>query len=133
MPIEPKLIPFERADPNGAILVRPVRVSEGDVREFEPIPADDLREGQLLWESIDHPWIHKVDRGKFSENLESIRKMDPRLILSGHLPPASGMTPSLLETMAQTPDAAPYVGPDQAALDQILAQLSGSVGTDAST
>jgi hypothetical protein len=116
---------FFSADYFGAVLSAPAK-------EAGEIHADDLREGQLLWESIDHPWIHKVDRGKFAENLESIRKMDPRLILSGHLPPASGMTASLLETMAQTPDAAPYVGPDQAALEQMLAQLSGSAGTDAS-
>ncbi len=40
MDIEPRLIPFELNSPNGARIVRPVRVTEGDVREFDPIPGD---------------------------------------------------------------------------------------------
>jgi flavorubredoxin len=110
---------FFSADYFGAVLSAPAQ-------EAGEVPADALRHGQLLWESIDHPWIQKVDRQKFAADLEAIRRMNPRHIMCSHLPPASGMTASLLETMALTPDAAPYVGPDQAVLEQLLAQLSGS-------
>ena len=115
---------FFCADYFGAVL-------PAQAQEAAAIPAEDLRQGQLLWESIDHPWIHKVDRNKFAGDLEAIRRMDPRHILSGHLPSASGMTASLLATMALTPDAAPYVGPDQAVLEQILAQINAAALPDA--
>ena len=110
------------ADYFGAVLSAPAE-------EAGSISESDLREGQLLWETIDHPWVRKVDRRKLLEDLDSIRRMDPRLILSGHLPPASGLTGSFLDTLAKAPDAAPYVGPDQAALENLLAQMSGSSNT----
>ncbi len=94
-------------------------------------PRADLREGQLLWEAIDHPCVHKVDWRRFAEELEPIRRMAPRYFLSGHLPPASGIVGSFLDTIAATPDVAPYVGPDQETLEKRLGQLSGSPGTKA--
>ncbi len=99
-------------------------------QEAAAIPSADLREGQLQWEAIDHPWVHKVDRRKFAEELERIQRMAPRYILSGHLPPASGMVGSFLDTIAAAPDAAPYVGPDQETLEELLGQLTGSPGTN---
>lgn len=110
---------FFSADYFGAILTE-------QAQEAGAIPKEALRGGQLLWESIDHPWIRKIDRTILAEDLDSIRRMDPRHILSGHLPPASGMTATFLETMAQSPDAAPYVGPDQTVLENLLAQMHGS-------
>ena len=110
---------FFSADYFGAVLTAPAQ-------EAGAIPKTDLHAGQLLWEAIDHPWVRKVDRLKLAEDLDAIRRMDPRLILSGHLPPASGMTSTFLDTLAQSPDAAPYIGPDQAALEKLLAQLNGS-------
>lgn len=110
---------FFCADYFGAVLAKPAN-------EAGEIPPADLRDGQLLWEAIDHPWVRKVDRRELAEDLESIRRMNPRFILSGHLPPASGLNVSFLETMAQSPDAAPYVGPDQGALEKMLAGLTGT-------
>ena len=109
---------FFCADYFGAILAE-------KAQNAASIPVEDLRAGQLLWESIDHPWIHKIDRTRFARDLEAVRRLGPRHILSGHLPPATGMAAAFLETMAQSPDAAPYVGPDQATLEKLLAQLSG--------
>ena len=104
------------ADFFGAVLSAPVQ-------EAGAIPSADLHDGQLLWEAIDHPWVRKVDRLKFAEDLDSIRRMNPRLILSGHLPPATAMTSTFLDTLAGAPDAAPYVGPDQAAMEKLLVRL----------
>lgn len=81
----------------------------------------DLREGQILWATVDAPWLHKVDSGAFAKALDGIRKMQPKMVLSSHLPAAPGrMTEQLLASLAATPAALPFVGPDQAALEQML-------------
>jgi len=94
-------------------------LAEGnDVRE---VPPDDLRSAQLLWATVDSPWVAGVDRALFAASLAPLRAMDPSVVLSTHLPPASGAMPGLLDMLAAAPDAAPFVGPDQAMLEQLLA------------
>lgn len=90
----------------------------GDVRE---VPADELRDAQLLWAAVDSPWIHIVDRAAFLATLQPLRAADPDLVLSTHLPPAAGRTESLLDTLAAAPDTTTFVGPDQRALEELLA------------
>jgi flavorubredoxin len=86
----------------------------------------DLRDGQVFWATLDSPWLHKVDRTAFAGELDGVRKMDPKLILSSHLPAAPGrMTERLLASLATACNAQPFVGPNQAALEQMLAQMTG--------
>lgn len=81
----------------------------------------DLREGQVLWATVDSPWLHKADSDAFAMELDCIRKMQPKMVLSSHLPAAPGdMTERLLASLAAAPTARPFVGPDQAALQQML-------------
>jgi len=85
----------------------------------------DLREGQIMWATVDSPWLHKVDRSAFAKELNGIRKMEPKMVLSSHLPAASGnMTERLLASLADAPSAQPFVGPDQAALEEMLKQMT---------
>ena len=109
---------FFSSDCFGALLSGPAQTA-GD------ISASDLREGQLLWATLDAPWLHKVDATVFAASLNEVRKMEPEMILSSHLPPAYRMTEQLLGTLATAPTATPFVGPDQEALQQMLAQLTG--------
>jgi hypothetical protein len=51
--------------------------------------------------------------------------MAPKMILSAHLPPAQGKIEQLLELLARVPNSAPFVTPNQTALEQILAQMKG--------
>jgi flavorubredoxin len=102
----------------GALLSGPAETA-GDVAEAE------LREGQLLWATLDAPWLHKVDSTTFAASLNEIRQMGPETILSSHLPPARGMTEQLLTSLAAAPTATPFVGPDQAALMEMMAQITG--------
>jgi len=85
------------------------------------VPGSDLRAGQLLWATVDSPWIHMVDPDRFVASLQPLRAMAPSAILSTHLPPAVGRTEQLLDTISAAPMADPFVGPDQAALEQMLA------------
>lgn len=87
------------------------------------LAEEDLQRGQVLWATVDAPWLHKVDRARFAKELDRIRSMEPSLILSSHLPAAPGrMTERLLASLEAVPGAEPFVGPDQAALAQMFAQ-----------
>jgi glyoxylase-like metal-dependent hydrolase (beta-lactamase superfamily II) len=86
----------------------------------------ELREGQVFWATLDSPWLHKVDGAAFARELSSIRAMEPALVLSSHLPAAPGsMMARLLASLEAAPTAQPFVGPDQAALEAMLAQMTG--------
>jgi len=50
--------------------------------------------------------------------------MQPTMVCSSHLPPAPGaMLDLFFDSLAKTPAAERFVGPDQAALDMILAGM----------
>lgn len=86
-------------------------------------PADALHAGQLLWATVDSPWVHTTDRERYDATIQPLREMDPEVILSTHLPPAVGRTPQFLDVLAEAPTAAPFVGPDQEALEAMLASF----------
>jgi hypothetical protein len=86
---------------------------------------EDLRNGQVIWATVDSPWLHKVDSGAFAKELDGIRRMEPKMVLSSHLPAAGHeMTERLLTSLAAVPTAQPFVGPDQVVLEQMLAQMT---------
>jgi flavorubredoxin len=85
------------------------------------VSADDLEQGQRLWASVDAPWVSVADKSVFAAGLEPLRAMQPELILSSHLPPATNRAQEFLDRLATLPGAAPFVGPDQAALQAMLA------------
>jgi hypothetical protein len=89
-----------------------------DVREVSP---DDLRAAQLLWASVDSPWVETVDPERFRASAEPVRRFSPRSVYSTHLPPAHGMNTTLLDFLDVAPGTSPFVGPDQAALEALLA------------
>jgi glyoxylase-like metal-dependent hydrolase (beta-lactamase superfamily II) len=85
----------------------------------------DLKDGQVFWGTVDSPWLHKVDRTAFGKELDNIRRMAPKMVLSSHLPAAPGnMTDRLLASLAAVPGAQPFVGPNQAALEQMLKKMT---------
>ncbi len=106
------------ADCFGALL-RDIPQSAAD------IPDAELRDGQTLWVTVDSPWIHTVDRTLFTEQLARIGGLDPEIVLSGHLPPAPGaMLDTLLDTLANAPDAPAFDAPDQSMLEAMLAGIA---------
>ncbi len=93
----------------------------------EDLSDQALRAGQVFWATVDSSWLHKVDRGVFASELDHIRALEPTMILSSHLPAARGSSiERLLDALAAVPDAPPFVGPDQAALEQMLAGITGA-------
>jgi hypothetical protein len=87
--------------------------------------AEKLAEGMVTWATVDAPWLHIVDRILFAEHIDLIRKMSPKLVLSAHLPVARDITDDLLENLSTVPDARPFIGPDQQALEAMLKAMTG--------
>jgi len=86
---------------------------------------DQLREGQMFWATVDSPWLSKVDDAKLAKELDAVRTMQPDVILSSHLPAAPGdLADRMLASLAAVPELAPFVGPDQAALQQMLQDMA---------
>jgi hypothetical protein len=104
----------------GAPLPTAELASGTDVRA---VPADALRAGQLLWASVDSPWVHQVDRDAYLKTVRSMGSMAADVTLSSHLPSVHGLSTQLLDMLAAAPEAEPFVGPDQRALEQLLASF----------
>ena len=109
---------FFSADCFGAIIPSPAR-------NVDDLAEEDLAQGMISWASGDNPWVHMVETAVFSQALDRVRQISPNMILSAHLPPALGKTEQLLKTLAALPASTPFVGPDQTALEQMLAELRG--------
>ncbi|WP_369145227.1 MBL fold metallo-hydrolase [Streptomyces sp. R44] len=92
----------------------------GHASDLKP---EELRRAQLLWATLDSPWVHLVDPEKYRATLAPLAELNPEILLCTHLPPAVRMTDRMLETIAAAPDSDPFVGPDQAALERLLASF----------
>jgi flavorubredoxin len=91
------------------------------------ISDGDLRDGQVFWAGVDSPWLHKVDRAMFATELEAIRRLAPKLLLSSHLPAAPGhLLDRMLASLIAAPDARPFAGPNQAAFEAMLKQMASA-------
>lgn len=92
-----------------------------DARE---IAEKELAESQMLWATVDSPWLHSIDRRAFDTVLQKVRGLSPSAILSSHLPAAEGMTDQFLRTLAAATEVEPFVGPDQAVLEQTIKAMT---------
>jgi flavorubredoxin len=105
---------FFSADCFGAIIPFPAQ-------DADEVAEGDLSQGIINWASADSPWLHMIKPSEFSQALDRIRQMAPKMIFSAHLPPARGKTGQFLELLARVPASTPFAAPNQTALEQILA------------
>ena len=92
-------------DSFGALLPEPTQVAA-------EVPHEALAIGMAAWAASDSPWAHIVDRPRFSQVLDGVRKLQPARILSSHLPAASGTSlERFIDVLETVPDAAPAVPP----------------------
>ena len=96
--------------------------------DVRAVDVEDLRAAQLLWATIDSPWVHNVDVQKFLGTFRLLRDLNPELVLSTLLPPAPGVTESMIDTLGSAPEESAFIGPDQAALEQMLAGFEPTGG-----
>jgi flavorubredoxin len=115
---------FFSSDCFGALMNEPAE-NAGDMA------PEALHQGQVAWTTVDSAWLYKVDQSVFAGELNTIRQMEPSMVLSSHLPPAQAMTETMLQALADSAKAPPFVGPDQAALEAMLAQMTGAAPASA--
>ncbi len=90
------------------------------------LDADELQAGQVRWATIDSPWVHRVEPVAFGHALDQMRAIEPTMVCSSHLPPAPGaMLDLFIDSLAMVPAADPFVGPDHATLEAMLAGMAG--------
>src|SRR4029453_15049967 len=82
--------------------------------------GDEVRDLQLLWATIDSPWVHNVDPARFRATVDPLRAMGASAVFSSHLPPVQQPDDRLYETILLGPQTTHFVGPDQGALDPLL-------------
>jgi len=105
------------ADCFGALMKEPAETAAGMAQE-------DLEAGVITWTTIDAPWLATADKGLWVRSLDRVRSLDPRVILSCHLPPAEGLIGTLLRHLDAAFGAPPFTGPDQAQLDNLVKGVS---------
>jgi flavorubredoxin len=108
---------YYSSDSFGAVIAAPAL----DAGEIAP---EDLGEGLRLWTTVDSPWLHLVSETRLAESLDEVRALEPSCILGSHLPPAYGMTETLLGHLAAARTMPGFAGPDQAALEQMMAGVT---------
>jgi glyoxylase-like metal-dependent hydrolase (beta-lactamase superfamily II) len=91
-----------------------------DVRDISP---DELRSAQLLWATVDSPWVHAAKTDRYLATIRDLQAVNPDVIYSTHLPPAAGIGEDLYDMLAAAPDSNPFIGPDQQALELMLASF----------
>lgn len=104
---------FFSSDCFGAVL-------ETLVEDAAAVAPESLRERQILWSTIDAPWLRHTSERWLEGALNEVRRMAPETILSSHLPPAFDMTEQFVDMVAAARNAAPFVGPDQSAFEAML-------------
>lgn len=80
-----------------------------------------LAAGLVTWSMVDSPWLAHVDPRPFHASLSELQRLDPSLVLGAHLPPARNLLGWLSLQLDAARSADPFVGPDQAALEAMLA------------
>ena len=118
--VDSKTGAFFSVDAFGALL-------PGPTENLDEVSPEALAGGMAGWATSDSPWSHLVDRGRFHEVLEGVRKLEPSHIFSSHLPAASGMSlDRFLEVLEAVPDAEPFVGPNVEEFGHLVAALAGA-------
>jgi glyoxylase-like metal-dependent hydrolase (beta-lactamase superfamily II) len=101
------------ADSFGAVL-------GGPAEEAAAIPEAELREGLLTWAAIDAPWLTQVDQDKLGRTLSAIERLDPAVVLSGHLPVVRGEVRRLTGILASVYGRGAEPIPDGLSIERLL-------------
>jgi flavorubredoxin len=109
------------ADSCGAIIPEPTE----DVAD---VPEAAFDEGFHIFARVLSPWVTLMDQTKFAKMLAAIEKLQAKTVVSCHAPIARGRTESLLKAYSAILSMEPFVGPDQAALEAMWAQMAKGEG-----
>lgn len=83
----------------------------------------EVRDRQLLWASVDSPWLQHATGPSYLQSVRAMRALGPRRVLSSHLPAVERDLDRLFDMAAAAAGISPFTGPDQAALEQLLSSF----------
>lgn len=107
-------------DSFGAIIPEPTT-------DADEVPAEALAGGMQGWAALDSPWTQLLDRARFSQVLDGVRRLQPTTILSSHLPAASGKSiDQFLDIIETVPDAEPAAAPSAEEFGQMLEAMAAA-------
>ena len=86
----------------------------------DPLDDAEVRDRQLLWASVDSPWLQHATGPSYVASVRAMQALAPRRILSSHLPPVERDLDRLFEMAVAAQGLTPFTGPDQAALEAML-------------
>lgn len=95
------------------------------VNHVSEVPPEVLAGGMIGWATSDSPWAHIVDREKFGDVLEGVRKLQPSNIFSSHLPAANGTSlDEFLKVLDMVPDAEPFMPPNHEEFAHLITAMN---------
>lgn len=109
----------------GAPLPSPAEAAVASAGELDP---QVVSRSQGAWAAADSPWVLNVDRAAFARSLDGVRRLEPTVILSSHLPPVHGQTERMLANLDAATLGEPLPGTTQAQLDALLASFEPTAG-----
>lgn len=93
----------------------------------DDVPADAYEHGFNWFNRVNHPWYAVADPARIRAEVERIRSLSPRTIVSYHGPAAQGRTDQLCDMIARIPSLERLVLPGQAELEAMLAAHAGDI------
>lgn len=91
------------------------------IEDVASIDRDAVVTGLASWAMVDAPWLSHIADSPFHASVVELLRLAPEHVLSAHLPPAHGELQWLATELDRARSANPFVGPDQAALEAMLA------------
>lgn len=85
------------------------------------VPSDTYMAGFNWFNRANHPWHVLTDPDKIDAEVDKIRRLDPRVIVSTHGPAAPDISTQLCDMLSAVSTMEPLALPDQAMLEQMLA------------
>lgn len=109
------------ADSFGALLPAPAEAAAA----IEPAA---LRDGLVGWAAIDAPWLGVVDRSALGRTLAAIDRLDPAVVLTGHLPVVRGRgdARALTRIVAESYGRGGAETADPLSFEHLLEELDGA-------
>lgn len=102
------------------------------IEDEAEIGEETLKQGMRLWASVDAPWLANIAATQWQATLARMQSLMPARVLGSHLPPSYRFG-HLLKTLVGAAGQAPFVGPDQAALEQAMQAMEASADADAAS
>lgn len=95
-------------------------VEQATAPDITEVRASELRDRQLLWLSVDSPWVQHATSHTYLESILAMQELPATRTYSSHLPPITGTAGPCFDMLASAPGLAPFEGPDQEALNKML-------------